>query len=272
MLGEHYRIDRELGEGGMATVYLCTDLRTGQHAAVKLLRPKLGNVITRERFFREIRFAAALEHPRIPRVLETGVSNGLPFYAMTYVEGESLRQRLDREPPLEVRESLRIAREVAIPLSYGHARGIIHRDIKPANILLSGREVYILDFGVARAIIGSADDTLTRTGVTVGTPAYMSPEQVRADRSIDRRSDIYSLGCVLYEMLSGAPPFRGVTPYLLMASRFTTPPQPLRAMRTDVPEPVERAIAKAMALVPEHRWQTAEQFSAALDDSTPAAT
>src|SRR5688500_1433451 len=270
MLGDHYRIERELGHGGMATVYLCVDTRTGEHAAVKVLRPELGSVVTKERFFREIAFVSELDHPRIPRVIESGAAGELPFYAMEFVEGESLRDRLRREPQLEVAEAVRIAKEIAKPMSYAHARGLVHRDIKPENILLRGADVYVLDFGVARAIAGSTGERLTRTGITLGTPAYMSPEQVTADRDLDYRSDIFSFGCVVYEMLAGTPPFRGATPQSRMASRCTSPPRPLRALRRDVPESVETAVITAMARFPDDRFQSAEEFAASLH--VPTAT
>ena len=270
MLGEHYRIERELGHGGMATVYLCTDTRSGEVAAVKVLRPELSNIVTKERFFREIEFSADLDHPQIPKVIESGSIGDLPFYAMNFVDGESLRDRLQRVPRFPVDEAVRIAKRIIEPMSFAHERGIVHRDIKPENILLRGDEVYVLDFGVARAIIGSTGERLTRTGITVGTPAYMSPEQVTAERDLDGRSDIYSLGCVIYEMLAGAPPFRGGNAQILMAARFTTPPRPLRSFRPDIPESVERAIATAMHREPADRWQTAEDFAAAL--ALPTAT
>lgn len=264
MLGEHYRIERELGHGGMATVYLCTDIRDGSRVAVKVLRPELGSVVTRERFFREIGFASELDHPRIPRVLDSGMAGTLPFYAMQFVEGESLKERLMRERRLSVDEALRITAAVAGPMSYAHERNIIHRDIKPENILLSGDKVYVLDFGVARAIIGSTGDRLTRTGITVGTPAYMSPEQVTGSRDLDLRTDIYSLGCVVYEMLSGSQPFSGTTPQVLMAARFSSAPRPLSSIRDDVPNNVAAAIAKAMSNRIEDRWQSVDAFVDAL--------
>ncbi|HEX6573694.1 MAG TPA: serine/threonine-protein kinase [Gemmatimonadaceae bacterium] len=261
IIGGHFRVERELGHGGMATVHLCTDTDSGEQVAVKVLRAELGSVVTKERFFREIAFTQELDHPGIPRVFESGVAeDDLPFYAMDYVEGESLRSRLLREKRLSPEETTRIAAGVAAPMTYAHARGIVHRDIKPENILLSGDKVYVLDFGVARAIVGAAGDRLTRTGVTVGTPAYMSPEQVRADRDLDFRSDIYSFGCVVYEMLAGAPPFQGNTAPLLMAARFNTPPKSLSSIREDVPERMERAIQRAMARTPNSRWQSAGEF------------
>ncbi len=264
MLGEHYRIERELGHGGMATVYLCTDVRTGARVAVKILRPELGSVVTKERFSREITFTSELDHPRIPRVIDSGTAGLLPFYAMTFVEGESLRERLMKEPRLPIEEARRIAAAIAGPMGYAHERNIVHRDIKPENILLSGDKVYVLDFGVARAIAGAAGDRLTGTGITLGTPAYMSPEQVTAERDLDVRSDIYSLGCVVYEMLAGTPPFSASSPQLLMSARFSRMPRALGPLRGDVPEEMEKAIAKAMARAPEDRWQSVDAFVDAL--------
>ena len=248
----------------MATVYLCTDIHDGSRVAVKVLRPELGSVVTRERFFREIAFASELDHPGIPRVIESGIAGSLPFYAMKFVEGESLRERLARERRLSVDEATRITAAIAGPMGYAHERGIVHRDIKPDNILLAGDKVYVLDFGVARAIIGASGDRLTRTGITVGTPAYMSPEQVTGERDLDLRSDIYSLGCVVYEMLAGAQPFSGTTPQVVMAARFSRPPRALASVRDDVPENISRAIEKAMARLPDDRWQSVDAFVAQL--------
>ena len=267
MLGEHYRIERELGHGGMATVYLCTDVRNGNRVAVKVLRPELGSVVTRERFFREIAFASELDHPRIPRVNDSGLAGQLPFYAMKFIDGESLREKLSRERRLSVEEVTRITAAIAGPTGYAHERNIVHRDIKPDNILLSGDKVYVLDFGVARAIVDAGGERLTRTGITVGTPAYMSPEQVTGTRSLDFRSDIYSLGCVVYEMLAGTPPFSASTPQLLMSARFTRTPAPLKTIRDDIPDNVARAIEKAMAYRPDARWQSVDEFVDALLDS-----
>jgi serine/threonine-protein kinase len=260
MLGEHYRIERELGHGGMATVYLCTDVRDGSRVAIKILRPELGSVVTKERFAREIAFVSELDHPRIPRVLAVGTAGLLPFYAMNFVDGESLRERLVKQRKLPVDEVRRITAAIAGPMSYAHERNILHRDIKPDNILLSGDKVYVLDFGVARAIAGAAGDRLTATGITLGTPAYMSPEQVSAERDLDLRSDIYSLGCVVYEMLAGTPPFSGGSPQVLMAARFSRMPRALSSIRDDVPEAMEKAIEKAMARFPDDRWQNVDAF------------
>jgi Serine/threonine protein kinase len=185
MLGDHYRIERELGHGGMATVYLCTDIRDEGLVAVKVLRPELGSVVTRERFFREITFASQLDHPRIPRVIDSGVAGQAPYYAMKFIDGESLRDKMNRDRRLSVDEVARLATAIADPIGYAHERNIIHRDIKPENILLSGDGVYVLDLGVARAIVDAGGERLTRTGITVGTPAYMSPEQVSGKKDVD---------------------------------------------------------------------------------------
>ncbi len=268
VLAGHYRIERELGRGGMATVFLCTDTRENIEVALKLLRPEIANAVTTERFLREIQIVSELVHPRIPEVLEAGMHGKLPFYAMTYVKGESLRDRLKRDGQLPIADATRIAAEVLEPMTYAHARGILHRDIKPENILLSETGVAVLDFGIARAIVRSAGERLTATGVAVGTPAYMSPEQALADRDLDARSDIYSLGCVLYEMLAGAPPFTGKTPQILMARRFSAAARPLREIRRDIPVQIEAAVAKALARAPEDRWPSAAEFSAGLRAAT----
>jgi Serine/threonine protein kinase len=195
IIADRYRVERELGHGGMATVYLCTDIQTDSKVAVKVLKPELGNAVSVERFLREITFSSELDHPQIPKVLGSGVTDQIPFYVMTYVEGESLRARLDRAKQFTIDEAVRITKEVIGPTAYAHRMGIIHRDIKPANILLSKDRVYVLDFGVARAIAASSGDSLTSTGVAVGTPAYMSPEQALAEDNLDARVMSYSLAC-----------------------------------------------------------------------------
>ncbi|HUQ47370.1 MAG TPA: serine/threonine-protein kinase [Gemmatimonadaceae bacterium] len=272
MLGQHYRIERELGHGGMATVYLCTDVRSNLLVAVKVLRPELGSVVTRERFFREIAFAAELDHPRIPRVIDSGMAGQLPYYAMNFVDGESLRDMMNRERRLTIDELTRLSAAIAGPIAYAHERNIVHRDIKPENVLISGDKVYVLDLGVARAIVDSGGERLTRTGITVGTPAYMSPEQVQGTRDLDYRSDIYSLGCVVYEMLAGTPPFSASTPQLLMSARFTRTPAPLKTIRDDVPPNVAQAVEKAMAYRPDDRWPSVEAFVDALIPPAAKAT
>ncbi|MGK2962261.1 MAG: serine/threonine-protein kinase [Gemmatimonadaceae bacterium] len=267
VIADRYTVERELGRGGMATVYLCTDSLTQEKVAVKVLREELGSAVIVERFLREIAFASELDHPRIPKVLDSGVMGTLPFYVMTYVEGETLRERLDRVKQLPVEEAVRITNAVIEPMTYAHRLGIVHRDIKPGNILVGEESVYVLDFGIARAIIASAEDRLTSTGVAIGTPAYMSPEQALADGDLDARSDIYSLACVTYEMIAGMPPFVGATPQAVMARRFASPPPPLRETREGVSPQVEHAVLKALCKAPADRWQTARQFADALSDT-----
>ena len=264
MIGDRYRVEREIGHGGMATVYLCTDLQDGGEVAIKVLRRELGSAVVVERFLREIAFASQLDHPQIPKVMDSGVVNDLPYYVMTYIEGESLRAHLDKVKQLPLDDAIRITQEIVKPTAYAHAHGIVHRDIKPANILLSSTGVYVLDFGVARAIIVSAEDSLTSTGVAVGTPAYMSPEQALADTNLDSRSDIYSLGCVVYEMIAGIPPFVGATPQSVMSRRFIAPPPPLHEVRDLVPPEVEASVLKALARSPADRWQKVEDFGKSL--------
>ncbi len=249
----------------MATVYLCRDARDDSRVAVKVLRKELGSAIVVERFLREISFASELDHPRIPRVLESGVVGDLPYYAMTYVEGESLKQKLEREKQLPLHEAIQIACEVIAPTAYAHSRGIVHRDIKPDNILIAADGVYVLDFGIARAIVESGVDRLTSTGVGVGTPAYMSPEQALGDRNLDARSDIYSLGCVVYEMIAGIPPFVGPTSQAIISRRFAASPPPLSEVRDSVPEEIEDAVQRALARSPADRWPNVGAFGKALE-------
>jgi tetratricopeptide (TPR) repeat protein/predicted Ser/Thr protein kinase len=264
VIAEHYRVERELGRGGMATVYLCTDLRDQKQVAIKILRHELGSAVVIERFLREIAFASELDHPQIPKVLASGVIDDVPYYVMTYVEGESLKKRLDREKQLPIADALKIACAVIEPTAYAHKRGIVHRDLKPDNILIAKDGVFVLDFGIARAIIESGGDRLTSTGIGVGTPAYMSPEQALGDRNLDVRSDIYSIGCVVYEMIAGIPPFVGPTAQVIISRRFAAPPPPLTEVRDNVPESVEDAIMKALAKSPADRWATVSEFGDAL--------
>jgi len=261
-----YRIDRELGQGGMATVYLAHDLKHERKAAIKVLRPELAQALGAERFLREIAIAARLNHPHILALHDSGEAGGLLFYVMPFVEGESLRDRLNREQQLPVDEAVRIAQQVASALSYAHSHDLVHRDIKPENILLAGDEVVVADFGIARAITAAGGEQLTSTGIAVGTPAYMSPEQGSGQPQLDGRSDVFSLGCVLYEMLAGAPPFTGPTAQAIQARRLTDPVPPLRTVRETVPAQVERAIVKALAKSPADRFATAVQFAEALGD------
>jgi serine/threonine-protein kinase len=256
----------------MATVYLAADTQSGERVAIKVLRSELGSAVVKERFLREIAFVSELDHPQIPKVLGSGIIGKLPYYVMTYIDGESLRTRLDRERQMDIDETRRIAVAVAEAMSYAHSRGILHRDIKPANILISADHIYVLDFGVARAIMASAEDALTSAGMVVGTPAYMSPEQALAAGSLDGRSDIYSLGCVIYEMITGTPPFLGATAQAIMSRRFLGPPPPLGNARDGVPDDLSRAVMKSLAKNLDDRWQTADALAAALSGAIPTVT
>ena len=273
-LGSRYVLERELGRGGMATVYLARDLPHDRPVALKLLHPDLARSLGAERFLREIRTAARLQHPHILSVYDSGAASedGAErlWFTMPYVEGETLRDRLRREPQLPVEEALRIAREVADGLDYAHRHGVIHRDVKPENILLSESHAMVADFGVSRAMAVNGDERLTESGVAIGTPAYMSPEQASGE-PVDARTDVYALGAVLYEMLAGEPPFTGPTVQAVIAKRFHTEPTPIRAVRPAVPVPVERALARALARVPADRFATTAELARALAQPGPAA-
>jgi serine/threonine-protein kinase len=263
-LAERYLIEAELGRGGTATVYLAQDLRQGHRVAVKVLYPELAASLGPERFLREIEIAAGLAHPHILPLHDSGEAEGFLYYVMPYVDGESLRHRLRREIQMPVEEALRIAREVAEALSYAHQRGIVHRDIKPENILLEGDHAFVADFGVARAIETAASERLTETGLAVGTAVYMSPEQAGATSHVDGRSDIYSLGCVLFEMLAGEPPFSGGTPQAVIAKHMQAPVPDLRVVRSTVSSELQHVVETALAKVPADRFATAERFIEAL--------
>jgi serine/threonine-protein kinase len=272
-LADRYRIERELGRGGMATVYLARDLKHDRLVALKVLHPDLAATLGPERFQREIRFAARLQHPHVLTVLDSGEAAGHLWFTMPYVEGESLRDRLVRDRQLPIEDALRIAREAAQALHYAHEHGVLHRDVKPENILLTkDGNTLVADFGVARAMVG--DESLTQTGLAVGTPAYMSPEQAAGERTIDARSDVYALGCVLYEMLAGEPPFTGPTAQAVIAKRFNTPVTPLRVTRPDMPVEVDQATLRALARTPADRFATAADFSQSLrvGGATPTGT
>ena len=262
-LRDRYVLERELGRGGMATVYLAHDLKHDRPVALKVLYPGQAATLGPERFQREIRLAARLQHPHVLTVLDSGEAAGQLWFTMPFVEGESLRDRLQRERQLPVEEALRIAREAAQGLQYAHEHGVVHRDIKPENILLTADgSTLVADFGIARALGG--DDHLTQTGMSVGTPAYMSPEQASGERALDARTDVYSLGCVLYEMLVGEPPFTGPTAQAIIAKRLTEPAPDARRARPSVPEPVERALRRALAPIAADRFATAGDLARAL--------
>ena len=263
-LADRYRIERELGRGGMATVYLALDLRHDRPVALKLLHPDLAANLGNDRFQREIRLAARLQHPHILTVYDSGEAAGRLWFTMPYVEGESLRGRLTRERQLPVEDAVRIAREAAQALQYAHDQGVVHRDIKPENLLLTrDGNTLVADFGIARAVSGG-DSRLTETGLAIGTPAYMSPEQASGDPTLDARSDVYSLAAVLYEMLAGEPPYTGATTQAMLARRFTEAAPSVRAVRPNVSEGVDQAIRKALATVPADRFSTAALFGQAL--------
>ena len=266
-LASRYKIERELGQGGMAKVFLAHDLKYERAVAVKVLRPDVGADVGAARFLREIQIAARLHHPHILPLYDSDQADGLLYYVMPYIEGETLRQRLLRERQLPVPESLQIAREVADALSYAHSCNVVHRDIKPANILLDSGHALVADFGVARAIGGGQ----TSSGHVIGTPAYMSPEQVDGSEYLDGRSDIYSLGAVLFEMLTGEPPFRGSTVTAIIANRLTSPAPSARAFRELVPEAVDSAVKKAMANLPADRFTSATQFAEAIGTAATTA-
>ena len=259
-----YTIEHELGRGGMATVYLAQDLKHGRPIALKVLRPELAAALGPGRFLREIEIAARLTHPNILPLHDSGEAGGLLYYVMPYVDGESLRSRLAREGPLPLDQALEIAREVASALGYAHEHGVVHRDIKPENVLLESGHAVVADFGVARAVWELAGDRLTETGIAVGSPAYMSPEQAGAEERLDGRSDIYALGCVLYEMLVGEPPFTGPTPRAVAAKHLRQSVPSARITRPGVPAAVDRVIRTALAKVPADRFSDAAHFAAAL--------
>jgi serine/threonine-protein kinase len=262
-LADRYAIERELGQGGMATVYLAHDRRHDRRVAVKVLRPELAAVIGAERFLSEIRTTANLQHPHILPLFDSGEAGGFLFYVMPFVEGESLRDRLTREKQLPIADAVRIASEVASALDYAHRHGVIHRDIKPENILLHDGRALVADFGIALAA-SKAGSRMTETGMSLGTPHYMSPEQAMGEREITARSDVYALGAMLYEMLSGDPPFTGSTAQAIVAKVLTNEPPPLLPQRRSIPEHVEAAVMTALEKLPADRFATAGEFGAAL--------
>ena len=259
-----YTVEREIGRGGMAIVFLADDVKHGRQVAIKILRPEFATAIGPDRFLREIAVAAQLHHPHILPLYDSGEAAGFLYYVMPFVEGESLRDRLEREKQLPLEDALRITREVADALSYAHGRGILHRDIKPENILLASGHALVADFGIARAITAAETERLTETGLVVGTPSYMSPEQGAGERDLDGRTDLYSLACVTYEMLAGAPPYVGPTAQAILARRMTDPVPPIRTVRDTVSSAVEQAIVRALAKVPADRFSSVAAYAAAL--------
>jgi serine/threonine-protein kinase len=263
-VADRYAVERELGRGGMAVVYLARDLRHGRRVAIKVLRPELTISLATDRFLREIQIAAQLQHPLIVPLHDSGVSNELLWYVMPFVEGENLRQRLQRERQLPLAEALSIARDAAAALQCAHQHGFVHRDIKPENILLSSGHAMLTDFGIARALTQAAGEG-TSSGVAIGTPAYMSPEQASGGAAIDARSDVYSLGCVLYEMLVGEPPFTGPTPQAVIARHVSERPPSVVVVRPSVPAPLEQVLATMLAKAPADRFRSADELAQALE-------
>jgi len=265
VLTDRYRIERQLGQGGMATVYLAHDLKLERDVALKVLRPELGAVLGTERFLAEVKITARLDHPHILTLIDSGSAGGLLYYVLPYVRGESLRDLLNREQQLSVEQALAITKQVGSALDYAHRKGVVHRDIKPENILLQEGEAMLADFGIALAVQESGQGRLTETGLSLGTPHYMSPEQATGDRNVDARSDLYSLASVLYEMLVGEPPITGKTVQAVIAKLLTEPAMHVRTVRPAVTEAVDAAVARALSKVPADRFASVADFTRALD-------
>jgi serine/threonine-protein kinase len=268
-LGDRYRVVREVGRGGMAMVFVADDLKHGRRVALKVLRPELAAAMGEERFLREIEIAARLNHPSILGLHDSGEAEGLLYFVMPFVEGESLRERLDREGPLSLEEGLRITRAVGDALSYAHGQGLVHRDIKPENILFQAGHPLVTDFGIAM-VATEAQERLTQTGIAIGTLTYMSPEQIAGDREVDARTDVYALGCVLYEMLTGHAPFAGSTAQAMLAKKLLGGAPDLSDARADVPATVQAVLAHALTADPDRRLATASRFVEELTHATSA--
>jgi serine/threonine protein kinase len=266
-LADRYRIEHELGAGGMATVYLAHDLKHDREVAIKVLHPDLVAALGGERFLSEIKTTAKLQHPHILPLLDSGEADGLLYYVMPLVTGETLRARLERERQLPIADAVRIAREVAGALDYAHRHGVIHRDIEPENILLHDGSALVADFGISLAVQTAAGSRMTQTGLSLGTPQYMSPEQAMGERTIDARSDVYALGAVTYEMLTGQPPFTGATVQAIVAKVLTERATSIRTTRDTVPAHVEAAVMTALAKLPADRFADARSFADALTDA-----
>lgn len=264
-LGGSYRIEREIGVGGMATVYLAHDLKHGRQVALKVLRAELTAAMGTDRFPREIQIVAQLQHPHVVPLYDSGECDGLLFYVMPFIDGETLSARLARTGPLDVNEVFRLLSEIADALAYAHARGIVHRDIKPDNVMLSGRHAAVTDFGVAKALSASAAGSLTTAGIAVGTPQYMAPEQATADTNIDQRADIYALGVLGYEMLTGRPLFDATTSQGQLSAHVLEQPKDVRERRPDVPQALAEALLICVAKDPADRWQTADELLTRLE-------
>ena len=267
-LSDRYQIEGEIGSGGMATVYLAQDLKHGRQVAIKVLRPELAAGLGAERFVREIEISAKLTHPHILPLFDSGEAAGLLYYVMPYVEGESLRDRLARVGKIPEEEAIRLTDQIASALTYAHDRGVVHRDIKPGNILLTGDQAVVADFGIARAVEAASAEGLTGTGLAVGTPTYMSPEQALGGEPVDARTDVYALGCVVYEMVSGGPPFEGTGPQALLAKQIADRGPSLRKSNPGIPVFLDRAVSRALATDPGERFERATEFADALTAGT----
>jgi hypothetical protein len=266
IFGGRYHVERELGVGGMATVYLARDIKHDRHVAIKVLRPELSHSLGSERFLREIRIVAKLQHPHILGLIDSGEADGMLYYVMPYVQGESLRTRLAREGELPVSEAVWVLREIAGALAHAHAQQIIHRDIKPENVLFTAKHAQVADFGIARAVTEAASEgPITATGIVFGSPAYMAPEQAASDPTMDHRADIYAFGVLAYEVLTGIPPFTAPSAVQLVAAHMTRQPDPLSRHRPGVPEALEEVVTRCLAKRPADRFQKAEDIVAKLD-------
>jgi serine/threonine-protein kinase len=251
-----YQVEREIGKGGNARIYLAHDPQ-GRRVALKVLHPELLVSVAADRFLREIQLSSRLEHPHIARLLDSGEADWVVYYVMTYVEGPTLREQLGRIHQLPIGDTIRLAEDLLGALDHAHAHGIVHRDVKPENVVLSAEGAVLLDFGIARAVAASGSDRLTRSGIAVGTSTYMSPEQITALKEIDHRSDIYSLGCVLFECLAGQPPFVHRNEAVVLQLHLTQPAPDLRTLRADTPRELAEGVARALEKAPDARWQAA---------------
>ncbi|MFL5630702.1 MAG: serine/threonine protein kinase [Gemmatimonadaceae bacterium] len=270
-LPERYKIQREISEGGAAHIFLAEDVERNQLVAIKVLRTEVATQAGERRFHREIEIIRGLQHPNIVPLLEYGTIAGRMYFTTPYIHGDTLRARIKRESELPLGDALSIASDVAAALDYAHARGIIHRDIKPGNILLASAGAIVADFGIARAISVHTGESITVSGVSLGTPEYMSPEQCGAMRELDARCDVYALGCVVYEMLTGEPPFTGASEQAVIARHFSEPPHSIRVVRPSIPRGVDHAISKALSKTRAHRYYSAGEFFDALDAGVRAA-
>ena len=264
-LGDRYRLDREVGQGGMATVYLAQDLKHNRRVALKVLRPELAAALGPERFVREVETVAQLQHPHILPLFDSGEADGFLYYVMPFVDGESLRQRLKREGRIPIHEAVRILREVVDALAHAHQNGIVHRDIKPDNVMLSGRHAVVTDFGVAKAVSAAGTDKLTTVGVALGTPTYMAPEQAMGETNLDQRADIYSVGALAYELLTGSPPFDKPTAQALLSAHVLEKPTPPAERRPDISPPLSDLVMRCLEKEKDARYQTAEEMLPALE-------